>query len=181
MIETPEAESITVATDEGKKPQHRTGKVTSEQRIRELVAARNGLRQQLDEAERKLGALKIENELLTHYIDGLESKAIDPVEYRRLKDLEARLEAYYAWRRDAIRQVAPDYDACCSRLADLPTDWIREISLMPNGPELILFFGRGKDLLECLKELKPEAALKRIRQAAFDVPPYTHTSKRSYN
>ena len=72
-----------------------------------------------------------------------------------------------------VRKIAPDFDDCCRAIGTVPDIWRREIVRLPNAAQFILFLGRGREFLQYLHELKPEAAVSRIRQAAYDLQQQT--------
>lgn len=86
---------------------------------------------------------------------------------------EKTLWQRYCDQCTAVRQSAPDFDDCIRAIGTVPEIWKREIVRLPNAAQFILFLGRGREFLTYLHELRPEAAVPRIRQAAYDLQQQT--------
>ena len=70
---------------------------------------------------------------------------------------------------EAVRKSSPEFDQALRRIADIPPSWLREITRMSNPTGFVLYLGGATQFLEYLRELKPEAAIKRIRQCGYDI------------
>lgn len=142
--------------------QRRGGKKSAEDRIRELSKERADLRAQ--------------NENLLDRVATFEVAGVDVEEYRRLKAAETarKQERQTAMNQfiakcEAVSKVQPGFDECLKRIADLPGSWLQEIAVMPNGPGFVVFLAGATQFLEYLRDLRPEAALQRLRQSGYDM------------
>jgi hypothetical protein len=146
----------------------RGGKKSAEVRIAELLRECRGLRAQLETA-------RLENEDLLSRLATIEIAGVDVEEYKRLKaaetarkqELQAAMNHFIA-KCEAVSKVQPGFDECLKRIADIPGSWLQEMALMPNGPGFVVFLASNA-VLGYLLELKPEAAITRLRQFGFDM------------
>jgi hypothetical protein len=141
--------------------------------IERLIKERNVTRDEVD-------SLKAERDQLTadvERIKGLEASnadlldrlaAFEIAESSRQQDEQAVWNQFYT-ECEAVRKSSVEFDEALRRIADIPTSWVREIVRMPNPTGFVLFLGGATQFLEYLRDLKPEAAVKRLRQAGFDV------------
>jgi hypothetical protein len=145
------------------------GKKSAEERIAQLV-------QDVKKLEVKLETALRENEGLVDRLAVYEIAGIDVDEYKRLKAAEStrQSEEQAVWNKfladcDALRSSSPEFAEALRRCADITPSWLREIVRMPNPAGFVLFLGGANQLLDYLREVKPEVAVKRIRQAGYDM------------
>jgi hypothetical protein len=141
--------------------------------IGDLVKERTKTREEVD-------SLKAERNRLTadvERIKGLEASnadlldrlaAFEIAEATRQQDEQAVWNQFYT-ECEAVRKSSPEFDEALRRIADIPTSWVREIVRMPNPAGFVLFLGGANQFLQYLGEVKPEVAVKRIRQAGYDI------------
>jgi uncharacterized protein (DUF3084 family) len=187
-VQSPSAEQSPVAMSGKPKmslQEHR--KLSAEERkgllsrdIRELVKERTKTREEVDSliAERdrltadvkRIEGLEASNADLLGRLSALENECrrLKASETARQQEQQAAMNQFIA-RCEKASQVQPGFDECLRRIADIPGSWLQEIALMPNGPGFVVFLGSNSAVLEYLRELKPEAAITRLRRFGFDV------------
>ena len=121
------------------------GKKDAETRISELTRERRELKEQLEAAHREI-------ESLTEH-----------------KQEQQAVMKHFMSECEALCKAHPEFDECLRRIADIPDAWLREIIRMPNPAGFIVFLAGANEFLEYLRELRPEAAILRIRRAGYDV------------
>jgi hypothetical protein len=127
----------------------RRPKKDAESRIRTLV-------RRVHELEEELEAARSHNEGLIDWVT--------PAEQEQQSDVNDFMS-----KCKALCAAQPEFDQYLSRIADFPDAWLYEIARMPNGPGFIVFLAGAKEFLEYLRELRPDKAVKRIRQAGYDM------------
>ena len=140
-VQSPSAEHAGNPTPE---PEHRR-KRAAEERIGELI-------RKYRELEEKLEAAHMEIKALTD----------------RLAITEPEEQAI--WRQlESLRRSVPALDEALRILGDIPEPFKREISRMPNPAGFLVFLSGATDFLEYLRDLRADAAVRRIRRAGYDV------------
>jgi chromosome segregation ATPase len=178
-IEQPAKPKMTLQEHRKQSAEERKGQLSAE--IRELVKERTKTREEVD----SLIAERVRLTVDVAHIKGLEASNADLLdrlsalenECRRLKasetarkqEQQAAMDQFIA-KCEAVSKVQPGFDECLRRIADISESWLQEIAAHPNGPGLVLFLGTEPcAFLQYLLEVKPEVAIKRLRQAGYDM------------
>jgi hypothetical protein len=131
-----------------------------EQEARQLKAENARLEHEIRSTLALLSALQIR-------LDLLEQEEQERVaEEQRKRD-----ETWKNFHKECsnVRSRTSDWDHCMRTIGEVPVEWLRCIAELSNGPDLLLFLGRSPKLLKCLRELRPEVAIRRLQQAGLDL------------